>query len=413
MRTFSLIAIGALALMAGCHYPSTRFSPPTNPAPAPSCGAFDAAAVERQTAPATLVVATSDGLGSGFLIRDGQEPLVVTNYHVVASGDKHFARVTTPDGGQRDGALEVVMVSREHDLALLRPKFDVGSAKALQVKAGLPQVGESVAVVGYPGVAGSSVVRTFEPGTVTAAQRTQPQLGALEFIQTNANINPGNSGGPLVNSCGQVVGIVAGRHTMTQRTGLVIPTSALAQLLDEYRKPQPAPAEAVNAQLQRLFTEVKFRRNQKAAAFFTRNYVDKSAAPELDRLSRQGAAKLERLRANLRKKGRDPEKLSKDEGERLVNAELSPTEQLAVNLKAAVDAKTLSLHDAAGQLLAADAADIFGNLDDMWLEGTSPNPEGCVEGYVTVANAGQQRRYLLHLHHENGQWLIEFVKQMR
>jgi serine protease Do len=78
-------------------------------------------------------------------------------------------------------------------------------------------VGEGVAALSYPGVAGSAFVRTFEPGTVTAVQR---HLGSVDFIQTNANINPGNSGGPLVDSCGKVVGVAAARHRSTERLGL-------------------------------------------------------------------------------------------------------------------------------------------------------------------------------------------------
>ncbi|MET0790652.1 MAG: hypothetical protein ABW061_03965 [Polyangiaceae bacterium] len=33
--------------------------------------------------------------------------------------------------------------------------------------------------------------------------------------------------------------------------------------------------------------------------------------------------------------------------------------------------------------------------------------------YVTVVGTAETRRYLGHVHHDLGQWLIEFVKRMR
>jgi len=412
MRPWSSL-LGTTLLLASCHCPAGRVGTKITATTSASCAArFDAASVERRTAPATVLVATNTGMGSGFLIDAGPEPLVVTNYHVVATGTQHVGRVTLADGAEREALLDVVMVSREHDLALLRAKSALG-LQALSIKEAPPQVGDNVAVVGYPGVSGSSPVRTFEPGTVTAAQRQQQQLGPVEFIQTNANINPGNSGGPLVDGCGEVVGIVAARHPTTQRVGLVIPTRALNELLDEYRKPQPAPSAAVAARLQQFFTEVKFRRSLKASQFFSRNFVDKLGTSELKRLSAQGKAKIERLRADMRKKGKDPTKLSPAEAARLLSTALGPTEQRAVDLDGFVEAQKLSLHDAAAQLLAENAADLFGNVDDMWLENTSVTPEGCVEGYVTVSSSGETRRYLLHLHRENAEWLIELMKQVR
>lgn len=375
-----------------------------------TAGAFDAAAVERETGAATLQIAVGQSLGSGFVIDDPGGPLVVTNFHVLAGGDAPpAARSTLPDGSERLAPLEVVMVSRDADLALLRSTANLG-ARSLSLKAALPSVGDGVAAVGYPGVPGSAFVRTFEPGTVTAAQR---HLGSADFIQTNANINPGNSGGPLVDGCGRVVGVVTAKVRSSERLGLVIPAQAVQELLAEYHKPQLSPQRSAEVQLQRLLTEVKFHRSDKAALYFTRHFVEKAAGADLASSAQSATVKLSALLADLRKKNLTPEKLGEQAMNKEIRARLSSDETQAVVLQNAVSEKKISSFDAANQYLASHASDLFGSVDDIWLENSSLTKEGCVEGYVTAVSPSETRRYLVHLHHELGQWLIEFVKRMR
>ncbi|HEX2871075.1 MAG TPA: serine protease [Polyangiaceae bacterium] len=413
MRSLFSTFVGGLVLVlgAGCAArPPAAWNLPSAPTASAACtGSFNASLIEKQAGPATLLIATDSGAGSGFVIHDGQEQLVVSNYHVVASGAQHVAVQTTADGGQRRVPLEVVQVSRERDLALLRPSAKL-SDSSLPLSAKVPSIGANVAVVGYPGVVGSAPAMTFEPGTITATER---QLDAMSFIQTNANINPGNSGGPLVDGCGQVVGVVAARHNVTERVGLVIPARAVNELLAQYHQPKAAPEAAAQAQLQRLFTEVKFRRSDKAAQFFTRRFVEKTTLGELNRSLAQVTAKAEKYKADLRKKGRDLSKLSDVEIGKGVVPLLTPAEREAAELANAVNTKQLTGMEAGYRLLAAHSADTFGNVDDLWVESTSATKEGCIEAYVTASDSSQTRRYVVHLHHENGEWLVEFVKQAR
>jgi hypothetical protein len=215
-----------------------------------------------------------------------------------------------------------------------------------------------------------------------------------------------------VDGCGQVVGVVAARHNTTERVGLVIPAQAVSELLTEYHQPQLAPKAAAEAQLQRLFTEVKFRRSDKAAQYFTRHFVDKTMIAELNRLVGQVNAKIDKLKASARKKGL-PSKASDADFEKEVGPQLTPAERDAQELANAVSAKKLTGFDAAYRLLAARGADLFGDVEDIWVESTSTTKEGCIDAYVTASGAGQVRRYVAHLHHENGEWLVEFVNQMR
>lgn len=412
MRRISALVGGlVLVLTAGCAGYGQRAVVVAATPPAAACmaGAFNASLVEKQAGPATVMLATNNGVGSGFVINDGSEQLVVTNYHVVAAGDQHFATQTMADGSQRRVPLEVVMVERDRDLALLRPAAKLGSP-SLPLSAKSPDIGASVAVVGYPGVAGSSFTLTFEPGTVTATQR---QLSSLDFIQTNANINPGNSGGPLVDACGEVVGVVTARHATADRVGLVIPAQAVTALLGKYHQPQATPEVAAQAQLQRLFTEVKFRRSDKVPQFFTRNFFGKRV---LDRMSRSLTSyneKFDKLQAALKKRGRDATKLTREQLAAETVVKFTRDELDAAELGVGIAQKKLTPLDAAYQLIAARGADMFGELDDIWAESASLTKEGCIDAYVTASSSAQTRRYVVHLHRENGEWLVEYVNQMR
>lgn len=406
----SFLMVPFLATLACSGYPGHRpdsASPAAVAAPS-SCTQFDAARRPEVSA-ATVLVSTEQSTGSGFIIDNDSEQLVISNYHVVASGTRHVADITLPDGSQRRTPLEVVKVSRERDLALLKPLGPVGSFR-LALRAETPAIGTSVTVLGYPGVAGSNPVLTLEPGTVTASSR---QLGGVDYIQTNANINPGNSGGPLVDGCGQVLGVVSGRHVSTERLGLAIPARAVNDLLAEYRKPPLSPEKTAESQLQRFFTEVKFRRSDKVSQFFAREYVEKRAREDLARVAASARSKIEGVVALLRKSGRDLSKMPEAESTKLLLTKLTPSELYANALSLRVSEKKLSEYDAAAAWLTFGSADMFGSLDDVWVENVSLTKSGCMDAYATVADGGQTRRYIVHLHHQHGEWLVNEVKQAR
>ena len=71
------------------------------------------------------------------------------------------------------------------------------------------QIGDEVFAIGHP----LGLVDSLTAGVVSGLDRTF-KVGngrtLAGLIQFDAAVNPGNSGGPLVNSQGQVVGIVTG-----------------------------------------------------------------------------------------------------------------------------------------------------------------------------------------------------------
>jgi S1-C subfamily serine protease len=141
--------------------------------------------------------------GTGFLI--DREGTIVTNAHVVGSGDS--ATVRFGENGDRIPA-EVLGSDASTDLAALRiDPGDAGDRTALALAdSDAVRVGDAVVAVGSP----FGLDRTATAGIVSGLGRQIQAPNGFqidEVIQTDAAINPGNSGGPLVDARGRVIGV--------------------------------------------------------------------------------------------------------------------------------------------------------------------------------------------------------------
>lgn len=126
----------------------------------------------------------------------------VTNQHVVAGGSA--CTVLLADGTPYEA--NYIASDADYDVAVLKidgtgfPTADFGNSDTLEV-------GETVYAIGTP--LNLEMGGTFTDGIVSSVNREMQQTAgtSMPLIQTNAALNNGNSGGPLINSCGQVVGI--------------------------------------------------------------------------------------------------------------------------------------------------------------------------------------------------------------
>jgi putative serine protease PepD len=145
---------------------------------------------------------TLRGSGTGVVLTaDGE---IVTNQHVV--GNATTVEVRLPGESEpRKGA--VVAADPRRDLALVRVDAKGLHPATLADPADI-RVGDHVLAVGFAlNLDGDPSVTE---GIVSALNRTSAdQTKALRgLLQTDAPISSGNSGGPLVNSLGQMVGLV-------------------------------------------------------------------------------------------------------------------------------------------------------------------------------------------------------------
>lgn len=145
------------------------------------------------------------GIGSGFFIDPAG--YILTNYHVIESevdpSYQGYSRlyIKLDDESADRIPAKVVGWDRNFDLALLKIEMDVPYVFSFSNDAA-PRLGENIMAIGSPG----GLARTLTSGTVSAYARSiQPMAGSL---QIDVPINPGNSGGPLLNSTGEVIGIV-------------------------------------------------------------------------------------------------------------------------------------------------------------------------------------------------------------
>ena len=180
----------------------------------------------------TVMVQLSDGIGVGTGVIFTADGYILTNYHVVEGGGHCTVALDTGK------VLEALYVAgdADNDLAILKadghdlPAAEFGDSDSLVV-------GDSVYAIGNP--LGVELRGTLTDGIVSAINRDVVVDGrTMTLIQTNAALNSGNSGGPLINSCGQVVGINTIKMSTNYATtieglGFALPTSVIAYMVND------------------------------------------------------------------------------------------------------------------------------------------------------------------------------------
>lgn len=195
------MTISALVFLAAASYRNSSSSsqpdngaaaPPSTTSPSSSLGNEE---IVRNVIPAIVVVSTSDGWGSGFLV--SADGLVVTNAHVVRGSPS--VTVETTDGRQIDSSS--VFIDPDRDLAVI--KLPAGHYPFLEISRNLPAVGADVLAIGSPGMGATRLTDTVTKGIVSGVR----DFGEGTWIQTDAAVNHGNSGGPLIDKQGDVVAV--------------------------------------------------------------------------------------------------------------------------------------------------------------------------------------------------------------
>ena len=148
---------------------------------------------------ATFQVQTDTSAGTAFYIGDDEW---LTNHHVVEYANK----VTLVHGRNRIAA-EVVGSLPDYDLALLKARAPSG-VQSLRLVESRPSLGSSVSAIGFPD--GVTSTPSLTRGVVSKHAPMREFEGFSSqgiMVQIDAEINPGNSGGPIVDDCGDVVGV--------------------------------------------------------------------------------------------------------------------------------------------------------------------------------------------------------------
>ena len=142
--------------------------------------------------------------GSGVLI--SEDGYIVTNNHVIDEADE--IKVTLSN--KKSYTAKLIGTDPSSDLAMLKIEAK-GLPFILYGNSDLVKIGQWVLAVGYP----LNLETTVTAGIISAKARSlglnaRKSTTPIEsFIQTDAAVNQGNSGGALINTNGELVGIVS------------------------------------------------------------------------------------------------------------------------------------------------------------------------------------------------------------
>jgi S1-C subfamily serine protease len=165
-------------------------------------------------------------IGSGFIY--DSKGLILTNSHVAFGRQTLY--VTLDDGTVVPARL--LGADPVFDIAVLQiPRAEKGKLPTVALgDSEHVRVGESVIAIGNPFGLDQTVTR----GIVSGVNRILPDT-PLSFseplIQTDAPINPGNSGGPLLNMCGEVIGMNTAIVPDAQNIGFAIPINLVKSVM--------------------------------------------------------------------------------------------------------------------------------------------------------------------------------------
>ena len=167
--------------------------------------------------------------GTGWPLETADGVVYITNHHVVAGcetvGNNYVELLDgdSPETGTYWPA-EVIAYDRDKDLAVITSGLNL---KPFNTSSDA-QTGHWVMAVGNP----RGLIKSVNFGSVTNFAEVEPWWASIiDAIYTDAAINEGNSGGPLINSAGEVIGIISGGEGDAQNLNFAIRTKELCSRL--------------------------------------------------------------------------------------------------------------------------------------------------------------------------------------
>lgn len=179
----------------------------------------------------------SSGSGSGIIIGENKNQLlIVTNNHVI-EGDNVSVTVTFSD--ESTATAIVKGAENSSDLAVLAvEKSTLSQETKNNIKIATlgdsdkSRVGDSAIAIGNALGYGQSVT----VGYISAKDRkVAMEDSSMELLQTDAAINPGNSGGALLNASGEVIGINSVKYSSEEVEGMgyAIPITTAIPIIND------------------------------------------------------------------------------------------------------------------------------------------------------------------------------------
>ena len=205
--TASLLSVAAIGVFAqGC----VRSRVSSSLSSSGLCGTrqLEASEIFKRSKGSVVKIETATGLGSGFVVKNDNGSIILTNAHVVK---ENGGQLTVKDvrGNVVDAQLIAVGEGEANssDLALIKTETEIGTP--LKLKDDI-ETASTVYAIGAPLGQEWSISQGIISRFVTDRG----------LIQTDIAINPGNSGGPVLDQRGCVVGVVVSKLDPAQSEGI-------------------------------------------------------------------------------------------------------------------------------------------------------------------------------------------------
>ena len=181
------------------------------------------------------------GTGTGIVMTS--DGYIITNAHVIYDDSEYncgkAVDVSVVFADESEKEAKIIGYDTESDIAVLKVDADDLTPATFGQSDDL-EVGELVIAIGNP--LGFELFGSVTTGIVSALNREITiNEKQMNLIQTDAAINSGNSGGPLLNSCGQVIGINSAKMSSSYSTnsasveglGFAIPITHAKAIIDD------------------------------------------------------------------------------------------------------------------------------------------------------------------------------------
>lgn len=155
-------------------------------------------------------------IGNGVMISDS---MVLTNYHVV--NETKSVNVTFYSG--IEDSADLIIFDKKRDLAVFKTKNKHEGSKISFSKNQI-YVGNKIVVIGST----LKLDFTMSSGIISALRTSQD---GIKYIQFDAPTNVGNSGSPLLNSNGELIGIITLKATSLEGVSFAIHLQEINEFL--------------------------------------------------------------------------------------------------------------------------------------------------------------------------------------
>jgi len=209
-------------------------------------------------------------VGSGVII--DKRGYIVTNNHVV----KNTKSITVTLFDKRTFPCQLIGSDPATDIAVIKIQGTVPGdiPVAEMADSDTLKVGEIAIAIGNPFGFGHTVTM----GIISATGREGFGLADYEyFIQTDAAINPGNSGGPLINRCGEVIGVNVAVSRNAENIGFAIPINVVKNSIENFNKTGKFERAMLGVRYN-MISEQAALRNEVPVGAYVAEVVDGSSA---------------------------------------------------------------------------------------------------------------------------------------